>query len=70
MSKFFLEDKSETAIIYPFATAILGNSREPIFTVTGHSLEACLQTEGGDGAQFHVFTKGKMPEELPEQLWK
>ena len=63
MSKFFLADKSETAIKYSFAVAILGNSREPIFTVTGQSPEACLQPEGGDGAQLHVSTKGRKPEE-------
>lgn len=63
MSKFFLEDKSETAILHPFAVEILGNSKAPVLTVTGHSLEARLQTEAGDLAQLHVSTKGRKPKE-------
>lgn len=59
MSKFFLKDKSETAILCPFAVEILGNSKAPILTVAGHSLEARLQTEAGDWAQLHVSTQAE-----------
>lgn len=70
ISKFFLENKSNQTIIYTSAVAILGNRRELIFKVTGHSLEACLQAEEGDGAQLHVCTKGRKSQQTASTALK